>query len=138
MRRLSTRWRVEKAEDGEVALAAARNRPPDLVLSDVMMPRMGGPDLLKAVREDRALCSTPVIFITARAGTEARIESLDAGADDYLAKPFDENELLARVDNLIRARTQQREYGKALDELGNTLKDLQNAASPGPAAQRPR
>src|SRR6266568_6896353 len=57
-----------------------------------------------------------VIFITARAGTEARIESLDAGADDYLAKPFDENELLARVDNLIRARNQQRELAKLQKE----------------------
>jgi class 3 adenylate cyclase len=74
-----------------------------------MMPRMSGPDLLKAVRADKDLRSTPLIFITARAGTEARVESLDAGADDYLAKPFDENELLARVNNLIRVRRQERQ-----------------------------
>jgi len=113
---LSRQYRIVLAKDGAEALEQARTLHPDLILTDVMMPRMGGPDLLKAVREDRALCSTPVIFITARAGTEARIESLDAGADDYLAKPFDENELLARVDNLIRARTQQRELAKLQKE----------------------
>jgi signal transduction histidine kinase/class 3 adenylate cyclase len=113
---LSRQYRIVLAKDGAEALVQARTLRPDLILTDVMMPRMSGPDLLKAVREDRALCSTPVIFITARAGTEARIESLDAGADDYLAKPFDENELLARVDNLIRARNQQRELAKLQKE----------------------
>jgi len=113
---LSKQYRIVLAKDGAEALVQARTLRPDLILTDVMMPRMGGPDLLKAVREDRALCSTPLIFITARAGTEARIESLDAGADDYLAKPFDENELLARVDNLIRARNQQRELAKLQKE----------------------
>ena len=113
---LSRQYRIVLAKDGAEALVQARSLRPDLILTDVMMPRMSGPDLLKAVREDRALCSTPLIFITARAGTEARIESLDAGADDYLAKPFDENELLARVDNLIRARNQQRELAKLQKE----------------------
>jgi class 3 adenylate cyclase len=70
---------------------------------------MSGYDLLKAVRGDHALRSIPVILLTARAGTEARIESLEAGADDYIAKPFDEHELLARVGNLIRSRAQERE-----------------------------
>src|SRR5207244_9579786 len=81
---LSRQYRIVLAKDGAEALEQARSLRPDLILTDVMMPRMSGPDLLKAVREDRALGSTPVIFITARAGTEARIESLDAGADDYL------------------------------------------------------
>src|SRR5207253_1394218 len=113
---LSRQYRIVLAKDGAEALEQARSLRPDLILTDVMMPRMSGPDLLKAVREDRTLGSTPVIFITARAGTEARIESLDAGADDYLAKPFDENELTARVDNLIRARNQQRELAKLQKE----------------------
>jgi class 3 adenylate cyclase len=69
---------------------------------------MSGYDLLKAVRADRVLRSLPVIFLTARAGTEAHVESLEAGADDYIAKPFDENELLARIRNLIRARAQEK------------------------------
>jgi len=113
---LKKQYRIVLVKDGAEALEQAKTLRPDLILTDVMMPRMSGPDLLKAVREDRALGSTPVIFITARAGTEARIESLDAGADDYLAKPFDENELLARVDNLIRARNQQRELAKLQKE----------------------
>jgi class 3 adenylate cyclase len=112
---LCNQYRIALARDGAEALAQAKTLQPDLILTDVMMPRMSGADLLKAVRDDETLRTTPVIFITARAGTEARIESLDAGADDYLAKPFDENELLARVSNLVRARRLQQE-----------LVDLQN------------
>ena len=113
---LSSQYRIALARDGAEALEQARALRPDLILTDVMMPRMSGPALLKAVREEQALRLTPVIFITARAGTEARIESLDAGADDYLAKPFDENELLARVNNLIRARKQQQELAQLQKE----------------------
>jgi len=74
-----------------------------------MMPRMCGNALLKAVREDEGLRDIPVMFLTARAGAEARVESLEAGANDYIAKPFDEHEILARVGNLIRMRAQERE-----------------------------
>ena len=90
-------------------LKQAQRLRPELIVTDVMMPKMSGHDLLQAVRADKGLRSVPVIFLTARAGTEARIESLDAGADDYLSKPFDELELLARVGNLIRTRAQERE-----------------------------
>src|SRR5438093_1568552 len=106
---LSRRYRVVLAKEGAEALEQAKTVRPDLILTDVMMPRMSGYDLLKAVREDQKLRAIPVIFLTARAGTEARIESLEAGADDYVAKPFDENELLARAGNLIRERAQERE-----------------------------
>ena len=74
-----------------------------------MMPRMSGYDLLKAIRGDNALRSIPVIMLTARAGIEAPSGELGDRGDDYIAKPFDENEILARVDNLIRARAQERE-----------------------------
>ena len=106
---LSRQFRTALARDGAEALDQARTLRPDLILTDIMMPRMSGYDLLKAVRQDPALRSIPVILLTARAGTEARVESLDAGANDYIAKPFDEEELLARVSNLIRARDQDRE-----------------------------
>src|SRR5439155_1777009 len=106
---LNGQYRIALAKDGAEGLEQAKALRPDLILTDAMMPRMSGYDLLKAVRSDETLRSIPVIFLTARAGTEARIESLDAGADDYLAKPFDENELLARVSNLIRARAQEKE-----------------------------
>jgi signal transduction histidine kinase/class 3 adenylate cyclase len=106
---LSRQFRIAVARDGAEALDQAKVLRPDLILTDAMMPRMSGYDLLHAVRGDPALRSTPVILLTARAGTEARVESLEAGADDYIAKPFDEEELLARVRNLIRARAQDRE-----------------------------
>jgi adenylate cyclase len=106
---LRKQYRIATAKDGAEALKEAQRLRPELILTDVMMPKMSGHDLLQAVRDDTALHSIPVIFLTARAGTEARVESLEAGADDYLSKPFDEPELLARVRNLIRARAQERE-----------------------------
>jgi signal transduction histidine kinase/DNA-binding response OmpR family regulator len=108
-RLLKTQYRVALARDGVEALEQAKRQLPDLILTDVMMPRMCGNALLKAVRDDKNLRAIPVVFLTARAASEARVESLDAGADDYIAKPFDENEILARVNNLIRLRTQERE-----------------------------
>lgn len=101
--------RVVLAKDGVEALEQAGSLRPDLILTDVMMPRMSGYDLLKGIRADHALRSVPVIFLTARAGEEARVESLEAGADDYISKPFNENELQARVRNMIRAHVQERE-----------------------------
>ena len=106
---LARPYRVILANDGADALEKIRLNRPELVLTDAMMPRMSGYDLLKAIRADSTLRSIPVVFLTARAGTDARVESLEAGADDYLAKPFDEHELLARVGNLIHARAQERE-----------------------------
>ncbi len=86
---------VEAVGDGQAALAAARRHAPDLVLSDVMMPGLDGFGLLAALRDDPALRGIPVILLSARAGEEARIEGLAAGADDYLIKPFSARELLA-------------------------------------------
>lgn len=108
-RLLHRQYRIVLVKDGVEGLEQAKTFHPDLIITDVMMPRMSGYDLLKAIRGDNALCSIPVIMLTARAGTEARVESWETGADDYIAKPFDENEILARVDNLIRARAQERE-----------------------------
>lgn len=98
---LSPYFRVEEAVDGEQALAAVRRERPALLLSDVMMPRLDGFELLAALRADEALHTLPVILLSARAGEEARIEGLGAGADDYLIKPFTARELLARVSALI-------------------------------------
>lgn len=108
--------RVALAKDGAEALERARRERPDVILTDVMMPRMSGYDLLKALRADRTLRSIPVIFLTARAGTDARVESLEAGADDYIAKPFDEHELLARVSNVVRIRAQEKELAELQQE----------------------
>jgi len=98
VRRLLTRhYDVDAVANGEAALTAAQANPPDLILSDVMMPAMDGFALLRALRDDEQLREVPVILLSARAGEEARVEGLDAGADDYLSKPFSARELLARV-----------------------------------------
>jgi signal transduction histidine kinase/DNA-binding response OmpR family regulator len=128
-RLLSERYEVETAADGEAALGAARARTPDLVLTDVMMPRLDGFGLLKALREDPATSVVPVILLSARAGEESRVEGIEAGADDYLVKPFAARELLARVGthlDLARARREEEERTAAdlramrrLYEVGN-------------------
>ena len=98
-------WQVETVADGEEALKAARQSPPDLVLSDVMMPRLDGFELLHELRADARTSSVPVVLVSARAGAESAIEGLEAGADDYLVKPFSARELVARVRaNLELAR----------------------------------
>lgn len=102
---LSSDFEVEAVADGQAALEAAWARPPELVLTDVMMPRLDGFGLLRALREDPRTRLIPVVMLSARAGEEASIEGLEAGADDYLVKPFSARELLARVrSNLELAR----------------------------------
>jgi signal transduction histidine kinase/DNA-binding response OmpR family regulator len=101
-------YAVQTVGNGEAALAAVRTSAPDLILSDVMMPGLDGFGLLRAIRGEPALASIPVILLSARAGEEAKIEGLDAGADDYLIKPFAARELLARVSaNIQMARTRR-------------------------------
>ena len=107
---LQDEWRVLEAADGNAGLAVAREQRPDLVLTDVMMPGLDGFALLRALRGDPATAAIPVVFLSARAGEDAAIEGLDAGADDYLPKPFSARELLARVrSNLELARFRNRE-----------------------------
>jgi signal transduction histidine kinase len=96
-RLLRQRWSVEQAADGAEALEAVRNSLPDLVLTDVMMPNLDGFGLLRELRAEPATSHVPVIMLSARAGEESRVEGLEAGADDYLVKPFAARELLARV-----------------------------------------
>jgi class 3 adenylate cyclase len=121
---LAPLYNVVLAVDGRDGLEKAREHLPDLILADQMMPLASGRDLLRAIRADRTLCATPVVFLTARAGTDARIESLEAGADDYLAKPFHGAELLARIRNLLQARAQERELARLNHELEGLNRDL--------------
>lgn len=105
VRLLAPDFAVLTAQDGVEALETARLAKPDLVLSDVMMPRLDGFGLLAALRSDPATRDVPVVLLSARAGEEASVEGLDAGADDYLVKPFSSRELIARVrSNLTMAR----------------------------------
>jgi PAS domain S-box-containing protein len=94
---LSPLWTVESAADGRDALDQIRKNPPDLVISDIMMPVMDGLELLREIRKDGRSAHVPVILLTARAGEESKVEGLDLAADDYMVKPFSSQELLARV-----------------------------------------
>lgn len=96
-RLLREHYAVTTVPDGQAALEAVRAGHPDLVLSDIMMPRMDGFELLRELRSDVRTSTIPVILLSARAGEEARIEGMSRQADDYLAKPFSSRELLARV-----------------------------------------
>jgi len=110
-------YEVTTVTDGQAALEAARLDPPDILLSDVMMPRLGGLQLVAALRADPRTAEVPVLLLSARAGQEAAIEGLEAGADDYLVKPFSAAELLARVRanvELARLRSHHARWRAAL------------------------
>jgi DNA-binding response OmpR family regulator/AraC-like DNA-binding protein len=108
-RHLAPAYRVVEAADGRAGLEAARRLTPDVVVSDVMMPRMDGRALLAALRADPATDFLPVVLLTARAAPEDKLDGLEAGADDYLTKPFRPAELRARVRNLLAQRMRLRE-----------------------------
>ncbi|SAK44040.1 sensor kinase/response regulator fusion protein [Caballeronia hypogeia] len=112
---------VSIAADGDAALAMARASRPEVIVSDVMMPHLDGFGLLRALREDEALRETPVVLLSARAGEEARMDGLEAGADDYLTKPFSARELLARVASNLRLARLRRETEQKLREESRTL-----------------
>ncbi|HEY0341910.1 MAG TPA: ATP-binding protein, partial [Steroidobacteraceae bacterium] len=106
---LESRYQIEAVADGQAALEAARRQTPDLIVSDVMMPRMDGFALLRALRADPQLREVPTILLSARAGEEAVIEGLEAMADDYLVKPFSARELIARVGAQLQLARLRRE-----------------------------
>jgi PAS domain S-box-containing protein len=124
LRLLAPRYRVEVVPDGQAALEAALADPPDLVVSDVMMPRLDGMALLARLRADPRTARVPVLLLSARAGQEAAVEGLAAGADDYLEKPFSARELLARVGahvQLGRVRREAEERFRAMADLAPAL-----------------
>jgi signal transduction histidine kinase len=112
-RLLAQDYQVQAVADGQAALAAIQACPPDLVLTDLMMPGLDGFGLLQRVRADERTRSLPFILLSARAGEEARVEGLDAGADDYLTKPFSARELLARVRSQLEMARLRREAEQA-------------------------
>ncbi|PLP98411.1 two-component system sensor histidine kinase/response regulator [Cupriavidus pauculus] len=112
---------VHVAADGQEALDMARRIAPDLIVSDVMMPRLDGFGLLRGVRDDAALRQTPVLLLSARAGEEARVGGLASGADDYLIKPFNARELLARVASNLRLSQLRRQAQRELQNMNDSL-----------------
>lgn len=116
-RKLTPVYNVYLASNGREALHILNDMIPDLIISDIMMPEMSGFELLNTIRRNRKTASIPVIFLSARAGNEATIEGLEAGADDYLVKPFSSKELLARVHtqlSVVKLRSDLETEKKAL------------------------
>jgi signal transduction histidine kinase len=120
-RLLGQRYRVTAVANGAEALQSAIADPPDLILSDVMMPGLGGFELLKELRARKETSTVPVVLLSARAGEESRVEGLDSGADDYLIKPFTARELLARVGAHLAMHRRRAESEQALKESRATL-----------------
>jgi PAS domain S-box-containing protein len=114
-------FQVDAAGDGEQALLTAVSRKPDLVLSDVMMPKVDGFELIAALRKHPDLREVSVLLLSARAGEEAKVEGLAAGADDYLIKPFSARELVARVRANLDLAALRRESRESLRRLNESL-----------------
>jgi signal transduction histidine kinase len=118
---LCDRYDVATVSDGIEALEAIRSRRPDIVLSDVMMPRMTGIQLVAALRSDPETVNLPVILLSARVGDEAAFEGLDAGSDDYLTKPFTKQELFARIGSHLKLSRMRRAWGAELENANREL-----------------
>lgn len=110
-------YRAQTARDGEEALAQVEASPPDLILLDIMMPRVDGIEVARRIKTNEALPFIPIIMETALDTTEAKVEGLDAGADDYITKPIDFDELKARINSMLRIKRLQ-------DELEDREREL--------------
>jgi class 3 adenylate cyclase len=119
-------YEILTATDGEEALAAAREKQPDLILLDIMMPKMDGLEVCRQLRADTSLPFMPIIMITAKADSQDVVAGLEAGGDEYLAKPVDQGALVARVKSMLRIKNlhdtvqalaaQLAEWNKTLEE----------------------
>ncbi|WP_245344589.1 MULTISPECIES: ATP-binding protein [Asticcacaulis] len=122
-RLLNTEFRVEPVTDGETAWERIVADPPQLVLTDVMMPRLDGFGLLARLRGDERTRDIPVVMLSARAGEEARVEALDAGVDDYLVKPFSARELMAKLRSQLQMSRLRREGEARLARVLESIAD---------------
>jgi DNA-binding NarL/FixJ family response regulator len=113
-------YAVDVATNGREGLDLARQKLPDLIISDIMMPQVDGYEFLRQLREDPHFKTTPVIFLTARGMTSDRIQGYSAGCDAYIPKPFDPDELVAIVKNLLEKQASIREAAE--DDDGMTIR----------------
>jgi signal transduction histidine kinase/DNA-binding response OmpR family regulator len=117
--KLSGYFRIIQACDGAEGLAKTISMLPDLIISDVMMPKMNGLEMLSEIRKTKLISTIPIIMLSAKSGKRETVEGLQTGADDYMSKPFDTSELITRINGLIRNRKMIREEIKA--ELAASL-----------------
>jgi len=115
-------YAIERAVDGEEALLKVASFLPDVILLDYMMPKMNGIEVVKCLKQDQRYRGIPVILLTAKGSQEDKIRGLDAGADDYVVKPFDAFELLARVRSMMRIK----QMHDTLEEWNRTLEEKVN------------
>jgi signal transduction histidine kinase/DNA-binding response OmpR family regulator len=113
-------WDVEAVADGAAALRSIQARIPDLVLTDAMMPKLDGFAVLRELRKNDRTRLLPVILLSARAGQEARVKGLDAGADDYLVKPFAARELVARIRAHLNSARERQEAARVAEAARRT------------------
>ncbi|MGD0427637.1 MAG: response regulator [Candidatus Acidiferrales bacterium] len=137
MRLLAERFEVQAVANGRAALDAINQSAPDLVLCDVMMPELDGFGLLRELRAHAATRTLPFILLSARAGEESRVEGLDAGADDYLVKPFSARELIARVQTHLQLAEVRNEADKAIRESESKLQLSLKASTMGAFSWHP-
>ena len=95
-------FKVSVSSDGEDALKEIKNQEPDLILLDWMLPNLSGIDICKSLRKDKKFQDLPIIMLTAKGQEEDKVSALNAGADDYITKPFGHSELVARINALLR------------------------------------
>lgn len=126
---LAREFLVETAQDGIEALARVNEGGLDLVVTDIMMPRMSGTELCRRMKADRDLSSTPVVLVSSKASDDMRIEGLEIGADDYVTKPFHPKELVARCRSLVFLRRTQSDLAERNSELEAALSQLTLAQS---------
>ena len=119
---------MEAVTNGREALAALGRTTADLVITDVMMPELDGFGLLRDMKTSHAFREIPVILLSARSGEESRIQGLEAGADDYLTKPFSARELVARVRSQIALTQARRQVAAERDRLRGLLSQLEEQA----------
>jgi DNA-binding response OmpR family regulator len=117
-------YEVSTADDGEAALKKARQLLPDLILLDLMLPEVDGLEVCKLLRRDPATSGIPIIMVTAKAAEIDRVVGLELGADDYVTKPFSPRELVLRVRNLLRRRTEGEEDKPQKMQFGDLVIDI--------------